>query len=274
MLGNLILEQSASPSNLATINLSGAVTGRVTMRSQLGNGAACFYHLFDATIFEIGIGTLSHGTPDTLTRTTVLYNSSGTTSRINFPGTVYVTNYIPAERAVYRDASNNLTLPAALTVTGNINGVDLAVTGNINGAALGVTGDISGADLWMTGNVDGATGTFSGNVTAATPVSPTHVMIYNQTAFSSTNPGAVVTPRGYKRVFGRTSGTVSSNLMTVSYGAQTLNLAHSATVCNGEMGVTTAMCGLVSFGTSSLQIYVVGYSSGPYTVNWSVDGEA
>lgn len=240
MLGNLILEQSASPSGLATINLSGAVTGRVRMRSQIANGATCFYHLFDSTLFEIGIGTLTHATTDTLTRTTVLYNSSGTTSRITFPGTVYVTSYIPAERAVYRDASNNLTLPAALTVTG-------AITGS--------------------------TATFSGAIIAADGVSGNQVVNRSQYGFVSFNPGIFLAPNGYKRAFGSTTVTVSSNLATVNYGT-TFNLAFSATAVNGEMGLTTAPCGLVSFGTSSMQIYVVGYSSGSYKVNWNVEGEA
>lgn len=250
MLGNLILEQSATPGNLATINLSGAVTGRVTMRSQIANGAVCFYELFDATVFEVGIGTLSHGTPDTLSRTTVLYNSSGTTSRINFPGTVYVTNYIPAERAVYRDASNNLSLPAALAITG---------------ALTGSTAAFSGA-------LTGTTASFSGAVTATPASSGNQVITWSQTAFNSANPGSVVTPRGYKRAFGSTAVTVASNLATVNFGT-TFGAVHSVYACNGNMTTTLAMCGIVGFNTSALQVHVVGYSSGPYTVNWSVDGE-
>ena len=101
MLGDMILEQSAAPGSTLTINLAGAEPGRVRFRDALANGASAFYFLSDSTEWECGIGTLTHATPDTLARSTVLANSDGTTSRIAFAGAVYAYNSVPSAYAVH-----------------------------------------------------------------------------------------------------------------------------------------------------------------------------
>lgn len=101
MLGNMVLEIGSAPSNNLTFNLTGAVTGSSTFRSQMASGTSVYYVMRDTTHWETGVGTLTHGTPDTLSRTTVLANSSGNTSRITFAGDVYAYSHIPAEKAVH-----------------------------------------------------------------------------------------------------------------------------------------------------------------------------
>lgn len=100
MLKDFVVEQSSTPGDSVTISLSGAITGRVAFSDVFANGAEVFYVIEDGSEWEVGEGSLNHGTPDTLDRDTVLANSSGTTDRIDFVGAVYVYNSIPAARAV------------------------------------------------------------------------------------------------------------------------------------------------------------------------------
>ena len=55
--------------------------------------------------WEVGIGTVTDATPDTLARTTVLNNSLGTTAKINFSGTLDVFCTMPASKSVYLDST-------------------------------------------------------------------------------------------------------------------------------------------------------------------------
>ena len=63
-------------------------------------GDTCYYCIVDQTgsSWEVGLGTYSSA--NTLTRTTVFSNSSGTTSPITFTGTQDVFITYPAQRAV------------------------------------------------------------------------------------------------------------------------------------------------------------------------------
>lgn len=110
MLNNFVLETVNAPGTSASVNLIGAVTGRKTFRSKFASGATCFYYMEDGSLFECGMGILTYGSPDTFNRQTVLDNSSGTTSRINFAGTTRIYNEIPSQRALWRDAAGNLDL--------------------------------------------------------------------------------------------------------------------------------------------------------------------
>jgi hypothetical protein len=108
MLGNFILETTVNPGTSATVQLAGAATGRVGFLDVFGSGAAVFYTMEAAPLFEVGIGTVTAGSPDTLSRDTVLSNSAGTTARLNFTGTTRVYCAPPAERAVYTDGAGDL----------------------------------------------------------------------------------------------------------------------------------------------------------------------
>lgn len=90
MLANMVQESASNPGTAATINLAGAVTGRRSFVSAFGGGALVDYTIEDGTQWETGIGTVTAGSPNTLTRTTVVENSAGNTSRLNFTGTVRV----------------------------------------------------------------------------------------------------------------------------------------------------------------------------------------
>jgi len=131
MLRNYVAETSTAPGTSATINLAGAITGRLAWSSVFANGAACFYFLSDGSQTEWGTGVFNTGAPNSLTRTTVLGNSAGTTARLNFTTTTTVYNEVPAERVVYQDASTNVSLPNNLAAAGNA-----TITGSLTASSF------------------------------------------------------------------------------------------------------------------------------------------
>ena len=80
------VKETSTTTGTGTLNLAGAVTGFVTFVSGIGNSNTTYYAIFEqgTNNFEIGIGTVTDATPDTLARTTVLNNSAGNKSKINF----------------------------------------------------------------------------------------------------------------------------------------------------------------------------------------------
>ena len=103
------VQETTTTSGTGTLTLAGAVAGYQAFSSAIGNGNTTFYTIYDniAQVWEVGIGTVGAGS---LARTTVLSNSSGTTSPISLPGNasaVFCT--YPAEQSVNLDASNNVS---------------------------------------------------------------------------------------------------------------------------------------------------------------------
>ena len=110
VLNDRVREPSTSQGT-GTINLAGAVTGFQTFVSGIGTGNTTYYAIFEegTNLFEIGLGTVTDATPDTLSRTTVLSNSSGNTSNIDFnsggSSTLSVFCTMPASKSVFLDAT-------------------------------------------------------------------------------------------------------------------------------------------------------------------------
>lgn len=101
------VQETSTTSGTGTLSLSGASTGYKSFANGVGNGNSTYYCIYDtvANTWEVGVGTYTTA-GSTLSRTTVLSNSSNTTSLISFAGNlmnVFVT--YPSEYAVV--ASNN-----------------------------------------------------------------------------------------------------------------------------------------------------------------------
>ena len=103
------VKETSTTTGTGTLDLAGAVTGFVTFVSGIGNSNTTYYAIFEqgTNNFEIGIGTVTDATPDTLARTTVINNSLGNTSKINFTGTLDVFCTLPASKSVYLDSTGN-----------------------------------------------------------------------------------------------------------------------------------------------------------------------
>ena len=102
------VRETSTTSGTGTLNLAGIVTGFQTFVAGIGNSNTTYYAIFEegTNLFEIGIGTVTDATPDTLSRDTVLSNSSGNTSKINFSGgTLSVFCTMPASKSVFLDAT-------------------------------------------------------------------------------------------------------------------------------------------------------------------------
>ena len=78
------VKETSTTTGTGTLNLAGAETGFVTFVAGIATGNTTYYtiHNQGTAEWEVGIGTVTDATPDTLSRDTVLSNSSGNTSKI------------------------------------------------------------------------------------------------------------------------------------------------------------------------------------------------
>ena len=103
------VKETSTTTGTGTLDLAGVVTGFVTFVAGIGNSNTTYYAIHEqgTANFEIGIGTVTDATPDTLARTTVLNNSLGTTAKINFSGTLDVFCTMPASKSVYLNSAGD-----------------------------------------------------------------------------------------------------------------------------------------------------------------------
>ena len=112
------VKETTTTTGTGTINLGGAQTNFETFVSGIGNSNTTYYAIVNRLTaeFEIGLGTITDASPDTLARTTII-SSTNSDNAVNFSaGTKDVFCTLPASKAVIKDASNDVTLQADLTV--------------------------------------------------------------------------------------------------------------------------------------------------------------
>ena len=103
------VKETTTTTGTGTVNLAGAETGFETFVAGIGNTNTTYYAIVhqSAAEFEVGLGTVSDSSPDTLSRTTII-SSSNSDSAVNFSaGTKDVFCTLPASKSVYLDASDN-----------------------------------------------------------------------------------------------------------------------------------------------------------------------
>ena len=96
------VKETSTTTGTGTFTLDGAVTGFETFSSAIGNTNTTYYaiELNSAGEWEVGIGTVTDATPDTLSRDTII-TSSNSDSAVNFSaGTKNVFCTLPAKRTV------------------------------------------------------------------------------------------------------------------------------------------------------------------------------
>ena len=103
------VKETSTTTGTGTLDLAGASSGFVTFVAGIGNSNTTYYAIHEqgTNNWEVGIGTVTDATPDTLSRDTVLNNSAGNTSKISFSGTLDVFCTMPASKSVYLDSSGN-----------------------------------------------------------------------------------------------------------------------------------------------------------------------
>lgn len=154
------VKETSTTAGTGTLTLAGASAGFQSF-AVIGNGNTTYYTIFDAGAgtWEVGIGTYT-ASGTTLSRDTVLSNSSGTTNKISFSSNskdVFVT--YPASKSTYEDeaqavyagggtgaiylSSQNITVNT--TVPSNYNGMS---AGNIT-LANGITVTVANGSRWV-----------------------------------------------------------------------------------------------------------------------------
>ena len=106
------VKETTTTTGTGTINLAGAETGFETFVAGIGNTNTTYYAIVhqSADEFEVGLGTVSDSSPDTLSRTTII-SSSNSDSAVNFSaGTKDVFCTLPASKSLFADASGNVGL--------------------------------------------------------------------------------------------------------------------------------------------------------------------
>ena len=102
------VRETTSTTGTGAVTLGGAVGGFQTFAAGIGNSNTTYYAISinSENEWEVGLGTLN-GDSSTLTRTTVL-ESSNSDSAVDFSaGSKEVFCTLPAEKAVYLDASDD-----------------------------------------------------------------------------------------------------------------------------------------------------------------------
>jgi hypothetical protein len=151
------VKETSTTTGTGTLSLAGAVSGFQTFVAGIGNSNVTYYAIVNdsGTEFEIGIGTVTDASPDTLSRTTIL-ESTNSDSAVDFSsGTKTVFCTLPASKAVFEDNNNDVTLPDDLIL-----GSDSAVLKFGNDSDITIT---HAADTGLTTN-----GTFQATTITAT----------------------------------------------------------------------------------------------------------
>jgi len=103
------VKESSTTTGTGTINLGGAATGGYqTFVAGIGTGKQCYYAIQNtsANEWEVGIGTVTSGSPDTLSRTTVLASSNAGALVSFTSGTKEVFCTLPANVPISIETAN------------------------------------------------------------------------------------------------------------------------------------------------------------------------
>jgi cytoskeletal protein CcmA (bactofilin family) len=106
------VKETSTTTGTGTFSLGGAVDGFETFVAGIANGNTTYYAAVnrDADEFEVGIGTVTDASPDTLARTTII-SSSNSDSAVDFSaGTKDIFTTLPASKAIFEDASDDVTV--------------------------------------------------------------------------------------------------------------------------------------------------------------------
>ena len=126
------VKETTTTNGTSTINLAGAETGCESFVAGIGNTKTTYYANVHQTAdeFEVGIGTVTDASPDTLSRTTII-SSSNSDSAVNFSsGTKNVFCTLPASKTVFVPDSGDLT------VESGVQDGDILFKGNDGGSTI------------------------------------------------------------------------------------------------------------------------------------------
>ena len=96
------VKETSTTTGTGTFNLAGAETGYESFVSGVGTGNTTYYaiELNSANEWEVGIGTVTSGSPDTLSRDTIISSSNSDAAVTFSAGTKNVFCTLPAKKTI------------------------------------------------------------------------------------------------------------------------------------------------------------------------------
>ena len=306
ILADRVKESCSSPGT-GTVTLLGAATGYQSFSAGIGASNTTYYVIADqsGSNWEVGLGTIGAG-GTTLARTTVL-SSSNSGSLVNFSsGTQDVFCDYPAGKAVYKDASNNVTGYAISggTIDNTPIGATTASTGAFTYASTSSTTNTTPALGYNASNssfVNGATvsGSYLQNVMqnkSGTAGASTNFVVSNDLGTDSTYYGefgmnsSVYSSGTPADFFSLNNGVYFSGHYgdisigsgngyktylawgTTGQSAHVIN-ASGALGLSTNLGTTPALSGTTGYGTSGQVLTSAGSAAAPtWTTPLSIGG--
>ena len=227
------VKETSTTTGTGTLLLAGALTGFQTFVAGIGNSNTTYYAIVheSADEFEVGIGTVTDASPDTLSRTTIL-ESSNSDSAVNFSsGTKTVFCTLPAEKALLVPGSGDLTIDAPADFILDADGADVLLkdAGTQYAALTNSSGNLvlkSGSTTAIT--FDGANATFAGTVTIGSAgISEAELEILD---------GATVTTDELNVLDGITSTVAELNIVDGNTSASSVTVADADRVVFNDAG--------------------------------------
>ena len=128
------IKETTTTTGTSTYSLAGAESGFQGF-SAVGDGNTCYYACTDNTDFEVGIGTFT-ASGSTLARTTILESSNSDAAVDWSAGTKDIFVTYPADKAVFKDASGNVS------GVGTLNATNVVASNLMQANAITLTGSI------------------------------------------------------------------------------------------------------------------------------------
>jgi hypothetical protein len=271
------VKESTTTTGTSDFALGGAITGFQTFSASVGANNTTYYSVADGADWEVGLGTLSNDGL-TLARTTVL-QSSNADAKVSFAAgskEVFVT--YAADKAVYEDASGNVTVPAIFTATTKVVSPFFDAVGSAGGQLRNASGTSqlawgagggSNLSLEVSTNLNGTNAqidispTGTGHVhikpsgSGSLEISPTSAGTMNNIAIGGTTPraGAFTTVTATTPIAAASGGTGLSSLGTgVATFLGTPSSANLAAAVTDETGTGS----LVFANTPTLVTPILG----------------
>jgi hypothetical protein len=235
------VKETTTTTGTGTLNLAGAATNFETFVAGIGDGNTVYYAIVhqSAAEFEVGLGTVTDATPDTLSRATIL-SSSNSDSAVNFSsGTKDVFCTLPASKTVFEDASSNVTLPGTITAVGTSVFTNLDISGDVD-----VDGTLEADAMTLDGTAITTTATLStgisnNNVPKFTSgVVDDDFLRVNGTAIEGRSASEVLSDIGASAAAGSSSivttgaldsGSITSGFGTIDTGSSTITTTGAIT---------------------------------------------
>ena len=253
------VKETTTTTGTGTINLGGAATGFETFVAGIGNSNTTYYCIAGqgTTEFEVGIGTVTDASPDTLSRTTIL-SSSNSDSAVNFSaGTKDVFCTLPASKTI-REVDTALNTPTGTTAqrAGSPAAGDLrfnTTTSKFEGYSGSAWGDIGVGNFLVTNTFtgDGSDTTFTISNAVA---DENNLLVFIDGVFQAQN---VYSISGTTLTFA--TAPANGRVITV-YSA--LNNIQGANVVKatmtGDNSDTTLALGVTPISENAVQVYFDG----------------